>query len=119
MRELGKKGEFTDKRLLCPQLSEKVDALISQHSKGLPLSFGIHHPKESKELVGLLKERGFQLLITCPLMTWSVEEVTLPSCEIRAADLEIFNAIIATTFGFDEKVAAGYYELLSIILHDR
>lgn len=93
-------------------LGDKVEALISEAPKGIPLSFWVHSQNESSGLVEVLKEKGFQSIATCPLMTWNVKPMNLPKCTIEIADLEIFHHILATTFQFDEAVKEGFAKLL-------
>lgn len=93
-------------------LNNKIEALISQTPKNIPLSFWLHTLNGSNNLKEILKKKGFQLNTTCPLMTWAVKPVALSNGHIEAANFEIFSDILATTFHLDEVVTEGYAKLL-------
>jgi len=93
-------------------LVARVDALISQAPTGVPLSFWVHSQNASTTLTKVLSEKGFRPLIVCPLMTWSVRPIALPSSVIKPAHLEIFNHILATVYHFDEVVKEGFSTLI-------
>lgn len=93
-------------------LREKVEALISLAPRNVPISFWVHNQNGLNNLPEILKEKGFQSIITCPLMTWEVESVPLPNHRIEKADLAIFHHLLSTTFNFDDIVKDGWSKLL-------
>lgn len=107
-------------------LENVVEALISEAPRNTPLSFWIHNQNKSSGLVEVLKGKGFQSILTCPLMTWNVEPTCLPKNEIKIGNLEIFHNLLATIFHLDEVVKKGFAKLLEnveaenyLIYHDR
>lgn len=106
-------------------LVDKVETLISIAPNDAPLSFWIHNQKNKSDLVEILKTKGFQSIIICPLMTWKVKPLNLPKYQIEVANLEIFHNLLSTTFHLDEGVKTGFARLLEnveaenyLIYHD-
>lgn len=93
-------------------LDNKVDSLISVAPKDIPLSFWVHNQNQSMELIEVLKEKGFQSIIICPLMTWDVKPLSIPQHEIEVANLEIFHHLLATNFHLDDAMKEGFAQLL-------
>lgn len=92
-------------------LEEKIEALISKAPKNTPLSFWVHS-NNSPDLAHILKKKGFQSFITCPLMTWDVKPVNYPNNRIENADLKIFHDLLASSFQLDDVVKEGFAKLL-------
>ncbi|MBX9923551.1 MAG: GNAT family N-acetyltransferase [Rhabdochlamydiaceae bacterium] len=94
-------------------LESKVADLISQGPNDIPLSFWVHNQNGPNDLVTVLKEKGFQSVVTCFLMNWDIKPTPLPSHQIQIADLEIFHNLLATVFHFDEPTKNGLAKLLA------
>ncbi len=95
-----------------PKAEEKVDALIAQFPSGLPVSFWVHDCNHAPELAGILTERGYARMITCPLMTWRVEPVAVPDYQIKADRSELFIDMAVATLQLGEEIKEGYAKLL-------
>ncbi len=96
-------------------VEEKVDQLIAMAPPTAPLSFWIHDENHAEGLTPILQSRDFQLIITCPLMTWQVKPVEVPSFDIRPANMVIFMDIMATNFHCDETTKKGIAEMTNKI----
>lgn len=91
---------------------DKMETLISEAPKEFPLAVWVHPQNEMPALAELLKERSFQFLITCGLMSWDVKSTQVSEFEIRNADLEIFYTVLAETFLFDDRIKKEYANLM-------
>lgn len=91
----------------------QVDALISKAPTGIPIAFWVHSQNKAQTLAATLTQKGFQPVIKCPLMSWAVEPVPLPSAEIVQADMGVFHQILATTLHMDEALKEGFSKLLA------
>jgi hypothetical protein len=98
--------------LTCDNVSEKVDALIQKVPQGNPLSFWVHPQNRAEGLVEILKERGFQSLITCPLMAWKVQTDISSEGDIRPADMEIFYQIMSSVYQFNQDVKVAFEKFM-------
>lgn len=98
--------------LSCDQVRQKVDVLINKAPQNIPLAFWLHTQNRAPKLVEILKEKGFQRLVDCTLMTCSVKPLDLPKLDIRIADKKIFNNIIADVYQFNQKVQEGFITLM-------
>lgn len=98
-------------------LIQKVDAIIENAPPGLPIAFWVHPENHAEGLAKTLTQKGFQPLIVCPLMAWSVTPIAMPSADIRKADADmtIFHDILATTFHLDQATKEGFVQLLGKI----
>lgn len=94
------------------ELDKKIDQVLALAPRGIPLSFWLQQQKNADEIRGLLIQREFQLLITCPLMEWKVKPISLNAQDIKSADLSPFMDIMTTVFQFDPAVKTGLTELL-------
>ncbi len=93
-------------------VADKVESLMAKLPCSTPLSFWIHDQNESIGLIDILKKQGFQLLITCPLMTWPVKSLSVLKAEIVLANPETFYPLLAANFHLDESVTEGFAKLL-------
>jgi len=94
------------------QVNEKIDALIAKVSNATPVAFWIHNQNRPTNLADVLKGKGFQVIIVCPLMSWDVKPVVLNDYRVETAKLDVFNNIIATTSHFDESMRMGFFKFL-------
>lgn len=90
----------------------KVDDLIAKAPAGIPIAFWVHSQNRAQALAATLTQKGFQSVIKCPLMSWTVKSIPLPSAEIARADMDVFHQILATTLHMDEAVKEGFSRLL-------
>lgn len=98
--------------LSCEDVTAKVDALITETSPSIPLSFWVHSENHAEGLVEVLKQRGFACMITCPLMTWSVKPLSTFKADVRPADRERFYDILSAVYQFDEGIKASFRKLM-------
>lgn len=88
--------------------ADKVETFLAQVPKGL-ISFWM---EKGNPLRQKLEERGFQSVMSCPIMAWQVAGIAGSGHPIKAAD-EAFFSIIETVFQFDPALMAGYIRLLN------
>ena len=93
-------------------LMETVDTLIRKAPIGVPISFWVHSQNNATGLTTILEQRGFQPLISCPLMSWSAKPVVVSDIDMRIADSEIFCDILSTVFHFNKAVRDGFSQLI-------
>lgn len=99
--------------LLCQgEVADKVDSLLAKAPSDLPLSFWLHPYNQAEGLIDILKERGFQYAITCPIMSWKVEPISSPSFDIRPADMEIFHRIFAIASEIDDSIKEEFANMM-------
>ncbi|MBS0625907.1 MAG: GNAT family N-acetyltransferase [Verrucomicrobia bacterium] len=92
---------------------EAVDDLIRQVPAGNGVSFWVHPMNRAEGLVEKLKEEGFVLAITCPLMSWKTAPVAVGDVDIRpVVNWGPFVQITEVGFGFDSVVGKKYMDLL-------
>lgn len=94
------------------QSHHKVDFLLSQAPKNIPISFWVHEQNGHNDLKSVLKEKGLNSIIVCPLMYWDVKPVSLNPSRIEVADTKTFHDILATTFDFNDVIKEKFAELL-------
>lgn len=87
-----------------------VDSLIQKAPYASPLSFWLHSHNCAKNLKELLKERGFESTIVCPLMSCLTkkEPGSKSSVDIQQAHMGTFYDILATAFHFDPNVRKAF-----------
>ncbi len=83
---------------------KKIDHFIAPH-----ISFWV---EGENALSAALKKRGFQAVMSCPLMTWQTASLPAPNQTIAPADAE-FHSIVAKTFQFDQTVKEGFAKLVA------
>ncbi len=89
-------------------LGKKLDHLIQK----LPASHSFW--AQIEELATALKERGYKLIVTCPVMVWDVVPVLVPKFDVRLAeDMTSFYDILSTTSEFDKITGEGMARLLN------
>lgn len=98
--------------LSCQDVNTKVDALIEKKPPNSPITFWIHSENKAEGLARILKERAFESIITCPLMSWSVKPISIAEFDIRPAVTEVFHEIISKVYQFDEEVKNGFQNLM-------
>lgn len=99
--------------LSCGNVKTKVDELMENAPPAAPVSFWIHPENHAEGLVKILEERGFKLMITCPLMAWDVESVPPFESDIRPANEEIFYEIISNVYQLDQIVINRFQRLMA------
>jgi len=92
-------------------VDHRIENMISLTNQNSPLSFWVHSHNGSNDLKEILKNKGFQSIMTCPLMTWDVKHLPSTEHRIEKADFEIFNDLLAKTFHFDENLKTGIAQL--------
>lgn len=91
--------------------SDRVDSILKKAPKNVPISFWT--PPQSDALVEILKERGFEKLVTCPEMHWAVKAIDLPKAKIeRVHQNDEFYRILLSVNGFDEPLSGEVKKLL-------
>jgi len=91
--------------------SDRVDFILKKAPKDVPISFWI--PPQSDALVEILKERGFEKLVTCPEMHWEVKAIDLPKAKIELVHHnDEFYRILLSVNGFDEPLSREVKKLL-------
>lgn len=93
------------------KVADKIDELLSKLPVDMPMSFW-DHSENRPRLKEELEKRGFQPVLTIPLMTWQVKKVDLPPYRIEKGDMETFLSILATTLQLDQVVKEGYSKLI-------
>lgn len=95
-------------------VERKVDRLLGQIGKDIPLSFWVHSENRAPGLEEILHTRGFQSILTCPLMVWTVEKTDFPKYEVRLADdMVVFNEILAIGSELSEELKNQFAALLA------
>lgn len=92
--------------------AEKIDALIAQNVLNNPMTVWVHPENHAEGLVDTLQKRNFNLMVTCPAMTWKVQSMPVCEANIRPADKEIFYDIVSTAYQVDESVRRECVKLL-------
>jgi len=99
--------------LSVPNPAEKIEALIEKAPAGNPISFWVHSENRTERMVDILQEKGFAPIVTCPLMSWAVESVSMQEVDIRPAERAVFNQISSEAFHFDPVTKEKYGNLLA------
>lgn len=92
-----------------------INNLIAQAPEGIPIAFWIHNQNTYPDLKIALQKRGFQHIMTCPLMEWSVKPVASSSHSrytIKATNEAVFHTILADTFHLSNEVKERYAKIL-------
>jgi ribosomal protein S18 acetylase RimI-like enzyme len=87
---------------------ERIDDLLAKNPR-LPMSFWVQ--PQSRTLPTLLNERGFQLVMSTPLMEWEVVPIPATEWDIRPADMTHFETILGSVFHFDASTLKNYMSL--------
>lgn len=101
--------------LRCADVGRKVDIILQQAPPDAPISFWVHPENRANGLIDILKERGFQPVITCPLMSWKINPISPPKFDIRPvtpANKETFYDIISTVYQLNEEVKIEFQKLI-------
>ena len=93
-------------------MASKVDNLIEQVPNHNRISFWLHAQNKAENLEEILKERNFQRVITCSLMSCTPQHFTIKNHMILPANTDVFHDILAKVFHFDEVVANSFMNLL-------
>ena len=93
--------------------NKKIETLIQEMQKTIPITFWMHpQNKMEKNFTDFLIQSGFQSIITCPLMSLSVKSQLHLPFDIRPAQMDIFNDLLANNFQFDKNVKESFGKLL-------
>lgn len=88
-------------------IEEHVDALLKKAPKDTPVSFWVPPVPESDALIAVLKQRGFEKINSCPVMSWEVKETAQPKKRVElvtAETLDEFYRILLIVFEIEESL---------------
>jgi hypothetical protein len=102
-------------RLSTENTAEKIDYLIAQNTHNNPMTFWVHPENRAEGLIKTLIQRNFNLMVTCPAMSWKVGPTSICDADIRPANKEIFYDIVSTVYQHDEIVKKECAKLLDTV----
>jgi hypothetical protein len=83
-------------------VESKVDQILQKNVHNNPMTFWLHPENDAIGLEDALRERNFELMVTCPAMTWEVHAVPTGEADIRAAqqndERSTFYDIVSTAY---------------------
>ena len=92
-----------------------VASLDSFLNAAVPISVWVHSQNRAEGLIEILKARGFQLMVVCPLMVWQVKATGEPKFQVAVAageKMEIYHEILANCFQFGEEIKSKMMDLM-------
>lgn len=92
---------------------ESFDLLVKKLPSKIPHACWVHPENRSEELQDILLKRDYQLVATCPVMTWQVEPILQPSFDVcKASDKKAFSHIFTTVFQYEPALGEALITLL-------
>ena len=89
-----------------------IDRIIENASKEVPYSFWVINEPSYQEAREHLEKKQFVSSMRCFLMRWNVENVAMPTADIRPAEMDLFHEILGEIFQFDVTVKQSYSDLM-------
>lgn len=72
--------------LSAKDIEAKVDQILQMNVRNNPMTFWLHPENAAMGLEDVLRERNFELLVTCPAMTWEVQAVLTSEADVRVVE---------------------------------
>lgn len=101
--------------LSCQDAAHKIDTLLGMVSQEHPLSFWVHPENYIQGLEKVLQDRNFVPIIKCPLMAWSVQNISSTLCDIRPVhgnNIDAFMEITAQVLEISGDVKEAYAKFI-------
>jgi hypothetical protein len=84
-----------------------VDQILQKNVRNNPMTFWLHPENDAEGLEDALRKRKFDLMVTCPVMTWKVQDIPVCEADIRSAEKNneraTFYNIVFTGYPHDDE----------------